>query len=156
MAWLLGQGPTSQRLEYCVQGGPWTMKERKLASGDGHKESKPSYHTLACTRDHLPSINVQRSPSTMEEIMSSHLNGKAKPCDVSWHPSWLWYHECLSGAPWCWAQQQNSPSSVANVLPPLQNTQPESSEDRCCMPLVEGQPWRGPASLLVASGFLWS
>lgn len=60
---------------------------RRDSYGDGHKVSKSSYHALMSTRDYGPWINVCQRPSTMEEILSSHLNRKARPDDVSWHQS---------------------------------------------------------------------
>lgn len=87
MVWLLGQRPTIQSLEYCVQGHPGTRK--KICRWDSHKVSKTSSHTLVSTRDHPPWTSVHQRPSPMEEVLSSHGNGKAKTGHVSWHPSSL-------------------------------------------------------------------
>lgn len=151
MVWLLGHRPTIQRLESCVQGDPGTLKE-DMPLGQS-QVSKPSSHTLVSTRDHPPWTSVHQRPSTVEEALSSHGNGKAKTGTVSWHrPRYLaLYHELLCAAPWCWAPQPNSPFSVANLLLLRQSTQPESSEDRCCAPREWCWPWRGPSSLSAAS-----
>lgn len=76
----------------------------------------------------------------MEKILSSHLNKKARPDDVSWLPSWVTLaleqraHKqstMVSRIKASWAQQQSFPFSMANSLLLLQNIQPENNEDQC-------------------------
>lgn len=104
-----GQQVKDWTIAYREVPGPW--KKIHLC---GHEGSKSFYHTLVSTRDYPPWINVLQRPSAMEEILSSHLNGKARPGDVRWHPSLVtlalvaWAPEWRTmvwGTKACWAQQ---------------------------------------------------